>query len=90
LQLQSGDEWRREQAITVLGEAIVGSGERRLPACMSRQLAGDPSDSFRLAAEMCRLAACAPQILQHATRGIHPRAFVYSVVNFSPHEQSLP
>src|SRR5438477_8683018 len=53
-------------------------GERRLPACSCRQLAGNidersnrlarstSSDGFRQAAETSRLAACAPQTRFHA------------------------
>ena len=47
------------------------SGERRLLACIRRQLADEtfPEDTFRQAAEKHRLAACAPQ-----NKGLDARA----------------
>src|SRR5437762_566256 len=47
------------------------SGERRLLACIRRQLADEPfpEDTFRQAAEKNRLAACAPR-----NKGLNARA----------------
>ena len=54
------------------------SGERRLPACIPRQLADEfPKDTFRQAAEKDRLAACAPQNKNYTRERLRPLLRVY-------------